>query len=132
MSPIVMVNGCFDIIHVGHVKLLEYASYYGRVYVAINSDESVRRLKGEGRPRNCARDRAEVLQAIRHVTGVYVFQGDTPEDAIETLQPSVIVVGYDHSIRDAHYLQAMRREVAVVQAPRFGDHSTSRMLAKPA
>ena len=94
----VFTNGCFDLIHPGHVALLREARKQGHfLMVAINSDQSVRGLKGEGRPVQNEADRAEVLAAMRDVDGVVVFDEETPAEIIEALKPDVLVKGGDYS-----------------------------------
>ena len=95
---IVMTNGCFDIIHAGHVACLEQAAALGdRLIVAVNSDESVRRLKGEGRPVNPLERRMAVLAGLESVDWVVSFQEDTPEDLLRTLRPDVLAKGGDYT-----------------------------------
>jgi len=98
---IVFTNGCFDIIHRGHVELLKFARSLGDVLVVgLNDDESVRRLKGENRPINTLEDRAFVLLSIRWVDFVVPFSGDTPERIIREISPDVLVKGGDYRIED--------------------------------
>ena len=93
---VVFTNGCFDLIHPGHVRLLETARAHGDVLVvAINSDESVRRLKGPKRPILPQTDRAEILAAMAAVDAVTVFSEDTPCALLERLLPDVLVKGAD-------------------------------------
>ncbi len=93
----VFTNGCFDIIHKGHVTLLAAARAMGDcLVVGINSDDSVKRLKGEGRPLNGQDDRAEVLLALRSVDYVTIFGEDTPIETIEALEPNVLVKGAEY------------------------------------
>jgi len=93
---IVFTNGCFDLLHVGHVRLLAAAREAGDVLVAaVNSDASVRRLKGEGRPLVSQADRAEVLAALEAVDLVTIFDQDTPAELIAVLEPDVLVKGGD-------------------------------------
>ena len=92
-------NGCFDILHAGHVSLLHAArSQCDRLVLGLNSDASVRRLKGEGRPVNAEHDRACVLAALASVDAVVVFSEDTPIRLIELLKPDVLVKGADYTI----------------------------------
>ncbi|MCO5162766.1 MAG: D-glycero-beta-D-manno-heptose-7-phosphate kinase [Mesorhizobium sp.] len=92
-------NGCFDILHAGHVTLLHAArSQCDRLVLGLNSDASVRRLKGEGRPVNAEHDRACVLAALASVDAVVVFSEDTPLRLIELLKPDVLVKGADYTI----------------------------------
>ncbi|GAB3618068.1 D-glycero-beta-D-manno-heptose-7-phosphate kinase [Okibacterium endophyticum] len=105
---IVFTNGCFDVLHRGHTTYLAQAKRLGDVLVvAINADESVRRLKGDDRPVNAATDRASVLAALGCVDYVTVFDGDTPEELLERLRPDVYVKGGD-------YTPEMLTETAVV------------------
>jgi len=91
---ICFTNGCFDVIHAGHVQLLRRAKALGsRLIVGINTDESVRRLKGNGRPVSSLAERVLVLESIRWVDEVIPFPEDTPERLIESLKPAVLVKG---------------------------------------
>lgn len=95
---VVFTNGCFDILHKGHISLLcEAADLGDRLVVAVNSDRSVKELKGEGRPMNTQDDRALILAAVQHVSAVIVFDEDTPADLISYLRPDVLVKGGDYS-----------------------------------
>jgi D-beta-D-heptose 7-phosphate kinase/D-beta-D-heptose 1-phosphate adenosyltransferase len=94
---IVFTNGCFDIIHAGHVGYLEEARMQGdRLIVAVNGDASIRRLKGEGRPINPVDRRMAVLAALESVDWVLFFDDDTPERLLETIKPEVLVKGGDY------------------------------------
>jgi D-beta-D-heptose 7-phosphate kinase/D-beta-D-heptose 1-phosphate adenosyltransferase len=96
---VVMTNGCFDLLHPGHVALLEAARREGqRLVVAINSDASVRRLKGEGRPLVPEAERAEVLLALESVERVVVYGEDTPLELVKALLPDVLVKGADWAL----------------------------------
>ena len=96
-NKVVFTNGCFDIIHRGHIDLLTRARISGdHLFVAINSDDSVRRLKGEGRPIQTAEDRAIILDAIIPVNDVAIFHEDTPEQLISMVRPNVLVKGEDY------------------------------------
>jgi D-beta-D-heptose 7-phosphate kinase/D-beta-D-heptose 1-phosphate adenosyltransferase len=95
-SRVVLTNGCFDLLHPGHLALLEAARAAGDVLtVALNSDQSVRRLKGEGRPLVPASERAEILLALEPVDRVVVYDDPTPLRVIEALLPDVLVKGAD-------------------------------------
>lgn len=92
-------NGCFDILHVGHVRLLQYARQQcDRLIVGLNSDQSVRRLKGPTRPINSEDDRAELLESLAFVDAVTLFEEDTPLNLIKTIAPDVLVKGADYSV----------------------------------
>lgn len=97
---LVFTNGCFDILHVGHIRLLEYcrdlAGRDGTVVVGVNSDDSIRRLKGSGRPVNTLRDRLDVIYAVRYIDRVLAFDDDTPLGLIKQVKPDIIVKGGDY------------------------------------
>jgi D-beta-D-heptose 7-phosphate kinase/D-beta-D-heptose 1-phosphate adenosyltransferase len=97
-GKVVFTNGCFDVLHAGHVSLLEKSALLGDfLVVGLNSDDSVRRLKGEGRPVHGALDRARVLGALEPVGAVTIFDADTPIALIEALTPDVLVKGADYA-----------------------------------
>src|SRR5207244_823951 len=94
----VFTNGCYDLLHPGHVRLLEQARSLGDILIlALNSDSSVRRLKGEARPLTDESDRAEVALAIEAVDAVTIFDEDTPRELIASVLPDVLVKGADWS-----------------------------------
>jgi rfaE bifunctional protein nucleotidyltransferase chain/domain len=115
---IVFTNGCFDVLHRGHTTSLNQAKRCGDVLVvAINDDESVRRLKGEGRPINPVQDRAGVLAALSCVDHVTVFSEDTPVALIERVRPDVYAKGGDHSDDDmveSEVVRALGGEVRIL------------------
>ncbi len=95
---IVFTNGCFDILHVGHKRYLEHARALGDILViGVNSDASVKRLKGPARPVNTEYDRAEMLLGLKSVDYVIVFEEDTPYDLIVDIVPDILVKGGDWS-----------------------------------
>jgi D-beta-D-heptose 7-phosphate kinase/D-beta-D-heptose 1-phosphate adenosyltransferase len=97
-KKVVFTNGCFDILHVGHVKYLEEAKSYGDVLIlGLNSDESVRRLKGETRPVNTEDDRAYILASLEAVDYVVKFYDDTPYTLIKAVEPHILVKGGDYA-----------------------------------
>lgn len=94
----VTTNGCFDIIHAGHVRYLKSAKALGDVLiVCLNSDASVKKLKGPTRPLNCAADRAEVMSSLASVDYVVIFEEDTPSGVLERIKPDIHVKGGDYS-----------------------------------
>jgi rfaE bifunctional protein nucleotidyltransferase chain/domain len=98
---LVFTNGCFDILHRGHVTYLEFARAQGdALVIGLNSDASVRRYKGPSRPVNCEGDRAFVIAALRAVDAVVLFEEDEPKDLIAKILPHVLVKGADW----AHYV----------------------------
>ena len=99
VKKIVFTNGCFDIIHAGHVRYLAAAKNFGdALIVGLNTDESVRRLKGAHRPINSQEDRAEVLLALKAVDHVIFFGEQTAENLIAEVKPDVYVKGGDYSL----------------------------------
>lgn len=98
-QKIVFTNGCFDILHHGHLEILEKSSIYGdKLIVGINSDASVKRLKGSSRPINKEDFRSKIMASIMWVDAVCVFEEDTPENIINNIIPDVLVKGGDYNI----------------------------------
>jgi D-beta-D-heptose 7-phosphate kinase/D-beta-D-heptose 1-phosphate adenosyltransferase len=127
---VVFTNGCFDLLHAGHVQLLERARALGDVLVvAVNGDASVRRLKGEGRPVVVEADRVRVLAALHSVGLVLVFEEDTPLEVIRQLRPDVLVKGGDYvkeTIVGADLVLSWGGEVATI--PLVTGRSTTGLL----
>jgi D-beta-D-heptose 7-phosphate kinase/D-beta-D-heptose 1-phosphate adenosyltransferase len=125
---VVFTNGCFDLIHAGHVALLERASSLGDLLiVGLNSDASVRRLKGPSRPLNRFRDRARVLAALEAVSMVVPFTADTPYELIKALRPDTLVKGADYT-----HGEIIGREFAgrTVRVSLLKGRSTTRLIRK--
>jgi rfaE bifunctional protein nucleotidyltransferase chain/domain len=98
---VIFTNGCFDILHRGHLNLLEYCRSIGDVVVVgINSDESIKKIKGESRPINCQEDRKYFLESLKFVDKVIVFEEETPYNLIKDLKPDLIVKGGDYRPED--------------------------------
>jgi len=98
-ETIVFTNGCFDILHAGHVLYLEQAKQLGEILVVgLNSDASVKRLKGPSRPINYEQNRAIVLAALEAVDYIIIFDDDTPYDLIKAIKPDVLVKGGDWAV----------------------------------
>ncbi len=98
-KKVIFTNGCFDILHAGHVRYLERAKELGDcLVIGLNSDASVRALKGESRPINSEEDRAEVLGALRAVDCVVVFDDETAENLITKVRPDIYVKGGDYTV----------------------------------
>lgn len=125
-------NGCFDVLHVGHVSLLRCAkSHCDRLIVAVNSDASVRELKGAGRPINAQEARVEVLAGLRDTDAVIVFDEATPLSLIRTIRPDVIVKGSDYTeseVVGAEFVAAYGGTVRL--APYLAGHSTTRITSR--
>lgn len=100
-QKIVFTNGCFDIIHRGHVEYLAQAANYGNVLViGLNTDDSVKRLKGDARPVQDEIARATILASLQFVSAVILFNEDTPYELIKKVQPDVLIKGSDYNIED--------------------------------
>lgn len=127
---IVLANGCFDLLHVGHIRYLGAARRQGDVlFVGINSDAAVRRLKGHGRPLMPAGERAELLGALRDVDHVVVFDDDTADRLVTSLRPHVHAKGTDYSaasVPEAATARAIGAEVAITGDPKT--HSTRDLI----
>ncbi len=126
---VVWTNGCFDVLHRGHIEMLKYAKSLGHVlYVGIDSDQKVRQDKGKSRPFNSQDDRAYLLQAIRFVDEVIIFDSkDDLANNIRKVSPDFLVVGSDWKGKDV-----VGDEYAgeVKYFTRIGDYSTSRVLGE--
>lgn len=129
-EKIVMTNGCFDILHVGHVSYLEEAKGLGdRLVVAVNDDDSVRRLKGAQRPLNTLADRMSVLAGLAAVDWVVAFSEDTPERLISALVPDVLVKGGDYKVEEIAGAKRVLSNGGEVRILSFRDgHSSSRLI----
>ncbi|MDQ0506025.1 D-glycero-beta-D-manno-heptose-7-phosphate kinase [Xanthobacter agilis] len=131
-ATVVFTNGCFDLLHPGHVSLLEAAAREGdRLVVALNTDASVRRLKGESRPVQDEAARARVMGALRCVDLVVLFDEDTPYDTIAALKPDVVVKGADYredQVVGGDLVKSWGGRVALV--PLVEGRSTSALVAK--
>lgn len=131
---LVLTNGCFDLLHVGHVRYLEKARGLGdALVVAINGDESVRLLKGEGRPLNTESDRAEIIAALECVDYAVLFPEARVTRLIEQVRPAIYVKGGDYTVDSLHPEEhaALNRIGAEIRILPFEQgHSTSRMIAQ--
>ncbi len=131
-EQIVLTNGCFDLLHVGHVRYLRGAKALGgKLIVAINSDASVRELKGAGRPLMPAAERAEILAAIEDVDGIVVFDEPDVRALIRELHPDVQAKGTDYTretVPERDEVLAYGGRVEIVGDPK--DHSTSGFLSQ--
>jgi rfaE bifunctional protein nucleotidyltransferase chain/domain len=129
---IVLANGCFDLLHVGHLRYLEDAASRGdRLVVGINSDASVRRLKGEARPWMPAAERAELLGALECVDRVFEFDEDTLEASLRALLPHVHAKGPDYTpetVPEAPVDRELGIRIAICGDPK--DHSTTDLVAR--
>ena len=131
-ARIVLANGCFDVLHVGHIRYLAGARELGDVLVVgVNSDEQVARLKGPGRPVLPASERAELVASLESVTYVTIFDEPTVEELLLTLKPDVHAKGTDYtedSVPERAVVRSYGGRVAIVGDPK--DHSTSAILTR--
>ncbi len=129
---VVMTNGCFDLLHPGHIRYLQQARALGeRLIVAVNTDDSVRRLKGESRPVNSLETRMLMLAALSAVDWVVPFAEDTPARLICALQPDILVKGGDYRIEDIAGGECVLAAGGEVKVLSFVDgHSTTGMIAR--
>ncbi|WP_457641918.1 D-glycero-beta-D-manno-heptose 1-phosphate adenylyltransferase [Persephonella sp.] len=131
-KKIVFTNGCFDIIHAGHVDYLEKAKKLGDILiVGLNSDSSIRRIKGKDRPVNIQEHRKKVLEALKPVDLVIIFDEDTPERLIKEIKPDVLVKGGDWKIENivgADFVQSYGGTVTTIDF--VYDTSTTKIIQK--
>ena len=131
-ARIVLANGCFDILHVGHVRYLESAKQLGDLLVvAINSDEQTKRLKGEGRPLLPQAQRAEIVASLEAVDFVTVFDEPTVAELLLILRPEVHAKGTDYTeetVPERDVVRSYGGRVAIVGDPK--NHSSSEMMEK--
>ena len=131
-KKIVFTNGCFDILHAGHVHLLTEAKSLGdRLLIGLNSDQSIQNLKGLDRPLNPVEARASVLESLSIVDGVTIFQEDTPRNLIKKIIPHVLVKGGDYSIENvvgAETVGATGGKVVLI--PILKGYSTSDLITR--
>jgi rfaE bifunctional protein nucleotidyltransferase chain/domain len=129
---VAFANGCFDLLHVGHVRYLQAASQHAdRLVVAVNSDASVRRLKGEGRPILDERARADLVAALRGVHYVVIFDDDTVGPLLVALRPDVHCKGTDYTIEtvpERAIVESYGGRTAICGDPK--DHSTRDLLKR--
>lgn len=131
-KSIVFANGCFDVLHVGHIRYLQDAATVGDVLVVgVNGDGSVRELKGEGRPVMPESERAEIIAALRGVSYVTIFDDRSPVRLLQTLRPDFQAKGTDYtadSVPEAEVVKAYGGKVVITGDPK--DHSTTDLLKK--
>jgi rfaE bifunctional protein nucleotidyltransferase chain/domain len=129
-KKVVLTNGCFDLMHVGHVRLLEAARSMGNVLiVGVNTDCSVRRRKGPSRPVVCEEERAEMLAALRYVDHVVLFDEDTADALVREIVPDIYVKGGDYqqeNLIEASTAKQLGGQAVIL--PYTPDRSTTRLL----
>ena len=128
---IILANGCFDVLHVGHIRYLAGAKALGGfLVVGINSDEQVRKLKGVGRPVQPQNERAEIVASIAYVDAVTIFDEPTVEELIRAVMPDVHAKGTDYtedSVPEREIVKSIGGRVVIVGDPK--DHSSSEIIA---
>ena len=131
-KKIVFTNGCFDILHVGHVRYLSKAKKLGNILiVGLNSDKSVKKLKGDNRPINIFEDRATLLASLRFVDLVIIFEEKTPENLIKKIKPDILVKGGDYDIKDIVGYKTVIENGGEVKVLEFQDgYSSSNYINK--
>jgi|TARA_B100001741_G_scaffold109697_1_gene90295 rfaE bifunctional protein nucleotidyltransferase chain/domain len=131
-KKIVFTNGCFDIIHVGHIRYLSKAKELGDILiVGLNSDESVKKLKGDNRPINSFEDRAILLSSLRFVDSVIMFKEQTPDNLIKKIVPDILVKGGDYKLEDIVGYQTVIENGGQVKTLSFYDgYSSSNYINK--
>jgi rfaE bifunctional protein nucleotidyltransferase chain/domain len=131
-ARVVLANGCFDILHVGHIRYLEAASNLGQfLVVGVNSDKQVRIQKGEGRPFMDEKERAEIISSLRCVDAVTIFPEATVEALLLALRPDIHAKGTDYteeSVPERNVVLSYGGKVAIVGDPK--DHSTTELLGR--
>jgi D-glycero-beta-D-manno-heptose 1-phosphate adenylyltransferase len=131
-KTIAFANGCFDVLHVGHIRYLQDAARVADVLVVgVNGDDSVRVLKGAGRPVMPAGERAEIISSIRGVAYVTIFDENSPARLLQVLRPDFQCKGTDYtaeSVPEAEIVEAYGGKVVIVGDPK--DHSTTAVLEK--
>ena len=121
-KKIVFTNGCFDLLHVGHIRYLAQAKKLGDfLIIGLNSDSSVKELKGENRPINSFEDRATLLSAIESVDLVVMFEEQTPKNLIKDIVPDILVKGGDYNIEDIVGYQTVMQNGGQVKTLSFYD-----------
>jgi len=130
-KKVVFTNGCFDILHAGHVDMLRYAKSKGDILVVgVNSDSSIKRLKGENRPINNFTMRALVLSAIEYIDYIICFEEDTPADIIQRVNPDVLIKGGDYTVENIVGANYVLSHGGVVESMPFNYNvSTTKILA---
>lgn len=131
-EKIVFTNGCFDILHPGHIHILDQAKSYGdMLIVGLNSDNSIKRLKGPSRPKVSQNDRLKILSSIKFVDYVVLFEEETPLKLIEKIKPNFLVKGGDYILEDIvgrEFVEKNGGQVKIVKL--LEGHSSSSLIDK--
>tara|TARA_B100001057_G_scaffold77507_2_gene72390 strand:- start:7118 stop:7582 length:465 start_codon:yes stop_codon:yes gene_type:complete len=131
-QKIVFTNGCFDILHPGHIHILDQAKSYGDILiVGLNSDNSIKRLKGSSRPKVFQKDRLKILSSIKFVDYVVLFEEETPLKLIEKIKPNFLVKGGDYTLEDIvgrEFVEKNGGQVKIIKL--LEGHSSSSLIDK--
>ena len=131
-EKIVFTNGCFDILHPGHIHILDQAKSYGDILiVGLNSDNSIKRLKGPSRPKVSQEDRLKILSSIKFVDYVVLFEEETPLKLIEKIKPNFLVKGGDYILKDIvgrEFVENNGGQVKIIKL--LEGHSSSSLIDK--
>ena len=131
-EKIVFTNGCFDILHPGHIHILDQAKSYGdMLIVGLNSDNSIKRLKGPSRPKVSQNDRLKILSSIKFVDYVVLFEEETPLKLIEKIKPNFLIKGGDYILEDIvgrEFVENNGGQVKIVKL--LEGHSSSSLIDK--
>ena len=131
-EKIVFTNGCFDILHPGHIYILDQAKSYGdTLIVGLNSDESIKKLKGPKRPKVSQKDRLRILSSIKFVDYAVLFEEDTPLKLIKKIKPNILVKGGDYNSDDivgSEFVKSNGGEIKIVQL--LEGYSSSSLIDK--
>jgi len=130
-NNIVFTNGCFDILHTGHIELLKFSKRLGdKLIVAINSDDSVRKLKGNDRPINSQDDRKALLESINFVDEVIIFDSESPKQIREQINPNIVVRGGEFTADEIRERDNIPNEIDIKIFPLVHNRSTSEVIRK--
>lgn len=131
-KTIAFTNGCFDILHAGHIaSISEAAKYADYLVIGLNSDSSIRNIKGPGRPLNNEQDRALVLAALSMVDAIVIFNEDTPLELIKIIKPHFLIKGGDYKVEEiAGAREVMESGGKVILNPMIEGYSTSSIIER--
>ena len=130
-KTVVTTNGCFDILHVGHVRYLQKTKSFADVLIVLlNSDKSVRSIKGDSRPINSENDRAEILSALECVDYVVLFDEDSPKDLIDEMKPDVYTKGGDYTLETLPEADVMKKNNIRVEFIDFVEGKSTTKIIK--
>ncbi len=128
---IVFTNGIFDLLHVGHINLLEFAKSLGdKLIVGINSDNAARKLKGENRPINNEQDRKKILESLKMVDEVIIFDDIKTKNLLREIKPDILVKGSEFSPEEIRRRDEVSNEIEIRTCPLINGKSTTKIIRK--